>query len=33
MEPHQNFTDSYEKSVEILDGLQDTQNINRWKGK
>ena len=29
IEPHENFTGSYEKSVEILDELQDTQNIER----
>ena len=28
-EPHQNFTGSYEKSVEVLDELQDAQNIER----
>ena len=32
-EPRQNFFGSYEKSVEVLDELQDTQNIKRWKGK
>ena len=30
---HQNFTGTYEKSVEIMDELQDTQNIKKWKGK
>ena len=29
IEPHQNFTSSYEKSIEVLDELQDTQNIKR----
>ena len=29
IELHQNFTGSYEKSVEVLDELQDTQNIKR----
>ena len=28
-EPHQNFTGTYEKSIEALDELQDTQNIKR----
>ena len=29
IEPHQNFTGSCEKIVEVLDELQDTQNIKR----
>ena len=29
IEPHQNFTVSYEKNVEVLDEVQDTQNIKR----
>ena len=27
IETHQNFTGSYEKSIEVLNKLQDTQNI------
>ena len=26
IEPHQNCADSYEKSIEVLDELQDPQN-------
>ena len=33
IEPHQNFTGSYEKSVELLDELQNAQNIERYKVK
>ena len=33
MEPRQNCSASYEKSVEVLNELQDTQNIKRWKSK
>ena len=33
IQPHENITGSYEKSVEVLDELQDTQNIERYKGK
>ena len=29
IEPHQNFTGSYEKSLEVLDKLQHTQNMER----
>ena len=29
IEPHQNFIGSYEKSIEVLDELQDTWNIER----
>ena len=29
--PHKNFTGYYEKSVELLDKPQDTQNIERSK--
>ena len=29
IEPHHNFTGSYKKSVEVLNELQDTQNIER----
>ena len=29
IEPHRNCTGSYEKQVEVLDELQDTQNIKR----
>ena len=28
---HQNFTGTYEKSVEIMDELQDTENIKSEK--
>ena len=33
IESHQNFTGSYEKSVDVLDELQDTQDIERLKGR
>ena len=29
IEPDQNFTGSYEKSLEVLDELQETQNNER----
>ena len=29
IEPHQNFAGSYEKAVEVLDELQDTQYFER----
>ena len=32
-EPHQNFIAPCEKSVEVLDELQDTENIERQKSK
>ena len=32
IEPHQNFTGSYKKNIEVLDKLQDTQNIEKVKG-
>ena len=33
IEPHENFTSSCEKSVEVLDELQDAQNFESYKGK
>ena len=33
IEPHQNFNGSYKKRREVLHELQDTQNIEREKGK
>ena len=31
--PHQSFAGSYEKSVELLEEPQDTQNIERSKSE
>ena len=33
IEPHENFTGSYEKSVEVLDELQDTISKSRKVNK